>query len=113
MLLATEIKTNDIVTMKLITGDEVIAKVVNVDSLTIVVTKPLTMGIARDPRNGQPGIQMAPFWMLGADNEQKFPISKNNIVCMVKASSDAVKGYTAHTSGLAIPSGSDSSSLLT
>lgn len=106
MLIETQIKPNDIVSLKLINGEEIIAKVVDNEGLTITVTKPLTLMLGRDPKTGNPGIQMAPIWFLGADIDQKFPIMKSNIVCMVKSSPEAVKGYAAQTSGLAIPSNS-------
>lgn len=103
MLIDTPIKPNDVVSIKLITGDEIIAKVVDNEGMTVVVTKPLLMAIGRDPKTGQPGISMAPIWMLGSDIDQRFPILKSNIVCMVKSNGDAVKGYTANITGLALP----------
>lgn len=106
MLLDSQIKPQDIVSIKFSNGDEIIAKVVDTEGPSITVTKPLAMMLTRDPRSGQPGIQMAPFWILGADIESRFPILKSHITCMVKSSADAVKGYTANTTGLAMPPGS-------
>jgi hypothetical protein len=106
MLLDTQIKPQDIASIKFSNGDEIIAKIVDVEGPSITVTKPLAMMLTRDPRSGQPGIQMAPLWILGADVESRFPILKSHITCMVKASTEAAKGYTANTTGLTIPSGS-------
>lgn len=106
MLIESSAKPQDIVSLKLSNGDEIIAKLLDREGINITVTKPMLMMLAKDPRTGQPGIQMAPFWMLGADPESKFDILKSHITCMVKSSSDAAKGYTANTTGLTIPNGS-------
>jgi hypothetical protein len=44
--------------------------------------------------------------MLGGDKDSKYPISRDHVVCMVRANPDAVKGYTAMTTGLTIPGSS-------
>lgn len=103
MLIAIPPKSNDVVSIKFSNGDEIIAKLIDNEGPSITVSKPLSMMLARDPRSGQPGIQMAPFWMLGADNDGTFAILKSHITCMVKSSADAAKGYTANTTGLAMP----------
>ena len=112
MLIETNVKTSDIISIKLSNGDEIIGRVSSIESDTVTITKPLAMMLAQDPRTGQAGVQMIPFWMLGADKDAKFPIQRSHIVCMVKSNPDAVKGYTANTSGLTIPSSGAASSLI-
>jgi hypothetical protein len=104
MLLDKPLDANDIVSVKLGNGDEIIAKVLAVDAEKITVSKPLLMILSQDPRSGAPGVQMAPFWMMGADPAGKFTISKTHVVCLVKANIDAAKSYLAQTTGLTIPS---------
>jgi hypothetical protein len=96
---------DDIVSIKLTNGDEIIGKCVFVDDKTITVTKPLLMVLGQDPNTGRPGISMAPFWMLGADPTSNYTINHSQIICTLKSNSDASKGYIAQTTGLTIPSG--------
>jgi len=104
MLIENKPTTNDVVCIKLSNGDELIAKIADQNPQTLFVTKPMLMILSQDPRTGQPGVQMAPFWIMGADSSVKFPISQNHVVCMVKANADATKNYISQTSGIAIPS---------
>ncbi len=103
MLLEKPPSPNDVVCIKIANGDELIAKLVSATDQIVVVSKPLLMILAQDPRSGQPGVQMAPFWMLGGDKDAKYPISRNHVICMIKANPDAMKGYMAQTTGLAMP----------
>jgi FAD/FMN-containing dehydrogenase len=104
MLIENKPTTNDVVCIKLSNGDELIAKIADQNPQTLFVTKPMLMILSQDPRTGQPGVQMAPFWIMGADSSVKFPIAQNHVVCMVKANADATKNYISQTSGIAIPS---------
>lgn len=103
---------NDIVSIKLANGDELLAKIVAVSDKIVSITKPLMMMLGQDAR-GNPGIQLIPFWMLGADKDGRFPINRDHIVCMVKANSDASNSYVQQTTGLAIPATSRPSGLIT
>lgn len=104
MLIENKPTTNDVVCIKLSNGDELIAKIADQNPMTLLVTKPMLMILSQDPRTGQPGVQMAPFWIMGADSSVKFPIAQTHVVCMVKANADATKNYISQTSGIAIPS---------
>jgi hypothetical protein len=105
MLIEAPLNINDTVVIKLGNGDELIAKLSAQTELVITVTKPFLMVLTQDPRTGAPGVQMAPFWMVGADKDVKYPINRQHVVCMTKANSDAAKSYTAQTTGLALPGG--------
>ena len=103
MLIEKSPTTNDVVSLKISNGDEIIGRIADINDASVTITKPMMMILSQD-RNGNPGIQMVPFWMLGGDKDTKHVINRSHIVCLIKAGSEAVKGYTAHTSGLAIPS---------
>lgn len=103
MLIEKTPTTNDVVCIKTASGDELIGRITEITDALVTISKPMMMVLSQD-RNGMPGIQMVPFWMLGGDKDSKYPINRSHVVCMIKAGSEAVKGYTAHTSGLAIPS---------
>lgn len=102
---APSIKTGDVVSFKIANGDELLAKVVEIDVNVVTVTKPCQLLLAQDSR-GQPGIQMVPMWMLGADPSARYPINRSHIVCMVLSNKDATNGYLQQTSGLTIPGSS-------
>jgi hypothetical protein len=106
MLLEKTLVVNDVACIKIANGDEIIGKITEINEKTVTISKPLLMVLSQDPRTGQPGVQMAPFWMLGGDKDSKYPISRDHVVCMVRANPDAVKGYTAMTTGLTIPGSS-------
>lgn len=96
-------KLNDIVCIKLSNGDELIAKLLMTTDKVTAISKPFLMVLAQDPVSRQPGVQLAPFWMLGADDNSKYILNNSLIVCTVKANSEAKKGYDSHTSSLLIP----------
>jgi len=103
MLIEKSLSVNDVACFKLSNGDEIIARITDINEKMVSVSKPMLMVLSQNPRTGEPGIQMAPFWIMGGDPESKYPIVRDHVVCMVKANSEALKGYTAHTSSLAIP----------
>ena len=102
MLLNKTLTENSIVCLKLGNGDELIGKMVASSATEVTLTKPMLMVITQDQR-GQPGIQLVPFWMVGVDREEQFPINRSHIVCMAKANADAAGGYSSQTSGLVVP----------
>ena len=102
MLISKPVQQNDIVSIKVSNGDELIAKYVETNDTHITVSRPMLMVLSQTP-SGQPGVQMMPFFMLGADKDGSFSINKNHVVCMLKSNSDAMSGYTQATTGLTIP----------
>ena len=105
MLIEKSLVIGDVASIKLSNGDEIIAKITDITESTITVSKPMLMILSQDPRTGQPGVQMAPFWMMGADQTGKYPINRTHIMCMIKSNKDATSGYTQQTTGLTIPGG--------
>jgi len=103
MLIENKPVIGDVVCIKLSNGDEIIAKYADHTETSLVVTKPMLMVLSQDPRTGQPGVQMAPFWIMGGEPTARFPIAHTHIVCMVKSNSEAKSSYTAQTSSLTIP----------
>lgn len=108
MLIEKSLSAGDVASIKLGNGDEIIAKLVDQDRDSVIVTKPLLMVLGQDPSTGRPGISMAPFWMLGTDSAARYPIPRTQILCILKSNEEATKGYLAQTTGLTIP-GSGSS----
>lgn len=98
----SDISANDIVNIKLSNGDEIIAKVLDINAMTLTVSKPFLMQLVQD-RTGQPAITMAPFWILGGSEDTKFKISTAHIICMLLSGPEAKNGYIKQTSSLLMP----------
>lgn len=103
MLIDKPFAINDIVVLKLVTQEEIAAKIVDVDSKRLVLSKPMIINLGMDERTMRPGIQMLPFFLLGADPDAKITIDSNHIVAKAHANADIKKNYMSSTSGLTIP----------
>jgi len=104
MLLQKPIAINDIVSIKLITGDELITKLVAVGQDTVTITKPMTVSVGIDERTGQMGIQMSPYFVLCADYEANLMLKNAHILVYTLANEAAKSGYIQNTTGLKISS---------
>ena len=112
MLLQKPIAINDIVSIKLVTGDELIAKLVAVGQDTVSITKPMVVTVGMDERTGQFGIQMSPYFVLCTDHENHFTLKNIHILVYTLANDVAKSGYIQNTTGLKI-SAKQSSGLIT
>lgn len=101
MLLQKPIEAGDVLTIKMITGEEILAKVVSIGSDHVVITKPLVVNLGQD-RNGNVGIQMLPYFMLTSEQDAKLTISNSHIITKSPAAEQARNGYLQNTTGLAI-----------
>ena len=93
---------NDVKVLKLITGEEVIARVTeekNVDLITL--EKPMTLQmIPPTTSTGQVGFALVP-WMKAAKNE-KVTISTEHIIAEDEASDQTEKNYLQVVTGLSL-----------
>lgn len=92
MLIEKPITKNDIVTMKLLTGEEVLASYQEEDANVFKVTKPAT--IAQGPQ----GMGIVP-WMMTSRTE-KISINKNTVIAMAPTESEIAKAYTEATTNI-------------
>ena len=92
MLIQT-FKPNDIVTMKMITGEEVIAKLVSNEDNTYRVSKPLVLSITPQ------GPAMTPF-LLTADLDNEINLSKNFVIAIATTESSTKNHYIKGTTGI-------------
>jgi hypothetical protein len=102
LITKTTIAAGDIVTFKLVTTEEIIAKVVSLNDTTVTIEKPLLLQLSMDQASGQPSVQMLPFWVLSAETP-KLDLQKSHIMVMALSNDGAKKGYLQNTSGLIIP----------
>lgn len=92
MLIQKPISENDVITIKLLTGEEVMATFVNNEGETITVRKPSTIA-----SNGQ-GMGIIP-WMM-TSRAEKVDINKSAVIAMAITEEEIAKAYTETTSNI-------------
>ena len=108
MLIQKPIENGDIITVKTTNGDEIVAKLVNQDSNSYTLSRPVVLGI--QPVGNQVSLTFLPF-IMSSDEDGKivFPISSLQFK-PVKTRSDVANNYRKATSS--IESVNDMGSLL-
>lgn len=97
----SNIKTGDVVCFKIVSGEEVIARVKTFDPLKITVAKPVTLQMQM-VGPGQMGVGFAPF-MVSADDTQEITFPRSAMVVEpIVASKQVMNGYTKATSNIEI-----------
>lgn len=104
MLLQKPIQPNDVVTLKLITGEELIARLVEQNNGKTVISKPMIVNLGQD-RTGNIGIQMLPYFLLTGNPDAKLTIDEKNIIVMTISNDQAKNSYTQSSSGITVASG--------
>lgn len=94
MLINKGFSAGDVVSIKLINGDEIIAKFEKDDTDTITVSRPLALTM-----NGQ-GLGMIPWVFLGKD--AAITIDRRNTFFVVESKGEAAKQYLEGTTGIAL-----------
>lgn len=93
----------DIVTIKLISGEELLAKIERVDQEGYEVRKPLVMNLVQVPGSAtQAGVVFVPF-LISSDEKEPVYLEKRNIVAIAKPNKEAQRGYVKNTTGLDLP----------
>jgi len=94
MLITTPYKEGDIVSIKVTSGEEIIAKLVDESDDRLTVTKPFALV----PGQGG-GLGMMP-WVLSIAPDQKIQINKNTTMLVHKTEDGISKQYLEQTTGL-------------
>jgi hypothetical protein len=94
MLIETPYKINDIVTLKVIGGDEIIGRLTAVDG-SVTINKPHVVMM------GQQGFGLVPYIMT-AGPDVKVDFKSEHIFSLVKTYEPVAKEYIKQTSGLVI-----------
>jgi hypothetical protein len=92
--LKKDFSNGDVVSIKLINGDEIIARFESEDADTITISRPLALTMS-----GQ-GLGMIPWVFLG--KEDSITIRKKNTFFVVASKGEAAKQYTEGTTGIAL-----------
>ena len=93
--------TNDVKVLKLITGEEVIARVSEESSNLLTLEKPMTLQmLPPNTSTGQVGFAMVP-WIKAAKND-KVTISEEHILAVDEASKQTETNYLQVITGLSL-----------
>ena len=95
MLVEVSYKIGDTVSVKLNSGEEVVARLEEESDTNITLHKPMVL-VA-----GQKGLGLAPF-MFSVTPDSKFNISKTSFVCILKTEKGLASQYTEQTTGIKI-----------
>jgi hypothetical protein len=94
MLIETPAKLNDVVTLKLVGGDEVLGRLADERTEQYVeISKPLLVMMA------QQGFGLVPY-VLTAGPDAKIKIAVNHIIAMTKTLEQVAKEYLKQTTGI-------------
>jgi hypothetical protein len=94
MLIKKQYTTGDVVSIKLINGDELIARFDAEDTETVTISKPLAI------MAGNQGLGMIPWVFLS--NSETYTLKKSHIFVVVTAKKDAADQYMQGTTGIAL-----------
>ena len=94
MLISKGFTQGDVVSLKLVNGDEIIARIEEDTADTIKITRPLAITI------GQQGLGMIPWLFLG--ETETFTLNKTHVFTVVASKEDAAKQSTEGTTGIAL-----------
>lgn len=94
MLLEKPITEGSVVSIKLINGEEIIARFDKEDQHGITVTKPLTVSL------GAQGLGMIPFVFLG--EKETITLQRSHIIAWMPSKKDAADQYMQGTTGIAM-----------
>ena len=95
MLIDKGVSVGEVVTLKLTSGEEVIAKLVEDTDTTLKLSKPLVLTMA------QQGLGMAPY-LFTVDPEKEVKINKSTVVVMEASAKPFADQYIQGTTGIAM-----------
>ena len=95
MLIEAPYKDGDTVSLKLSSGEEIVARLEKEDNKTFTLKKPMVLMMQ------QQGLGLAPF-MFSVSPDGKFVLQANSVSCIAKTESEIAKQYLSTTSGIAL-----------
>jgi len=101
MLIQEQYKVGDVISIKLSSGEEMIARFEEENDRDVIVAKPYILIAAQN------GMALAPY-MFTVAPETKIRLKINNVICIVKSAKDASNMYIKQSTGIAIASATSS-----
>lgn len=94
MLIDKGLLENDVVSLKLVSGEELIAKFSSETTEEIKISKPLTISL------GPSGLGMMPWVFLG--EKEVITLKKLHVLTIIPSKEEAAKQYLEGTTGIAL-----------
>ena len=94
MLISKGFSNGDIISLKMINGDELIARFESETADDITLDRPLALTMSRD------GLGMIPWMMLG--DKSSITLKKSHVFAVVSSQKDAADQYMQGTTGIAL-----------
>jgi len=101
MLIEAQYKVGDVVSIKLSSGEEMIARFEDENEEVVTIAKPYILIAAQN------GMALAPY-MFTVAPDTKIKLKINNVICIVKSAKDAADMYIKQSTGIAIASATGS-----
>ncbi len=95
MLIDRGLREGTVVTLKLVNGEELLAKLVEVTATGYKISKPLTLSA------GPKGLGMVPF-MFTVDHEKDLTVDKSAVMVIAPTEQEFANQYTQGTTGIAM-----------
>ena len=90
---------NDVKILKLITGEEVMARIEQKETM-LILNKPMTLQRLPNPQTGQIGVALIPWFMSGKN--ENITISIDHVIAQDDPKSQPEKNYLAAVTGLTL-----------
>ena len=101
MLIEAQYKVGDVISIKLSSGEEMIARFEDENEEVVTIAKPYILIAAQN------GMALAPY-MFTVAPDTKIKLKINNVICIVKSAKDAADMYIKQSTGIAIASATGS-----
>jgi hypothetical protein len=93
MIIERPYKVNDVVSIKLSSGEELVGKLIDENPETVTLSKPLMLSMT------QKGMGLAPY-MFTVNPETNITFNEKNIITLTKTMETMAKQYIQSTTGL-------------
>ena len=94
MLIEAQYKVGDVISIKLSSGEEMIARFEDENEEVVTIAKPYILIAAQN------GMALAPY-MFTVAPETKIKLKINNVICIVKSAKDAADMYIKQSTAIA------------
>lgn len=88
-------KDGDVVSVKLSSGEEMIATLVQETATEVVVSRPRMLAA------GEKGMILAPY-MFTVNPDAKYALRLSSVICVCKTEETTARSYSTQTSGIAV-----------
>jgi len=93
LIIEKKFATNDTVSIKLSSGEEIVGRFVSMSDSEVIISKPMSLLATQN------GMGLSPF-MFTVSMDNKFPFNRNLISVMIPTESNMASQYIEQTSGL-------------